>query len=49
MFNRFATINAWFPDDQVTIIVLIHQKNLGAFKTLGQIHNILFGKETKQP
>ena len=49
MFNRFATINAWFPDDQVTIIVLINQENLNTFKTLDQIHNILFGKEAKQP
>jgi hypothetical protein len=49
MFDRFATINAWFPDDQVTIIVLINQENLNTFKTLDQIHNILFGKEAKQP
>ena len=49
MFNRFATINAWFPDDQVTIIVLINQENLSAFQALDQMHNSLFGKETKKP
>jgi hypothetical protein len=49
MFNRFATINAWFLDDQVYIIVLINQEDLSAFKTLDQMHNSLFGKDTKQP
>ena len=49
MFNRFATINSWFPNDQVTIIFLVNQENLSAFKTLDQIHNSQFGKDTKQP
>ena len=48
MFNRFATINAEFPADPVYIIVLINQENLNTFKTLDQIHNILFGKDAKQ-
>jgi hypothetical protein len=49
MFNRFATINAWFPDNQVTIIALINRENLNTFKALDQMHNSLFGKEAKQP
>jgi len=49
MFNRFATINAGFPADQVYIIVLINQEDLSAFKTLDQMHNSLFGKDMKLP
>jgi len=49
VFNRFVTINAWFSGDLVYIIVLINQENLNTFKTLDQIHNSQFGKDTKQP
>jgi hypothetical protein len=49
MFDRFATINAWFPDDLVYIIVLITQEDLNTFKTHDQIQNSLFGKGAKQP
>ena len=44
MFNCFATINAWFPDDRVFIIILINQENLSALQALDQMHNSLFGK-----
>ena len=48
MFNRFATINAGFPADQMYVIVLINQESLSAFLMLNQMHNSLFGKDTKQ-
>ncbi len=34
MFNCFATINALFPDHQITVVVLINQENLSAFQAL---------------
>ena len=49
MFNRFATINAGFPADQMYVIVLINQESLSALQMLDQMHNSLFGKEIKKP
>ena len=40
----FSAVNAWFPDDDVTIVVLMNQGDLSAFSVLEQIQGRVFGE-----